>query len=155
MAGASQVWHSSENPSSQQYKDLSEIMSMMSPSMTLDVWTRATPFWLLLVFFLMAKADITVNDFSAFLDMRRCKTWAHKILSWKYLTVWRPVLPVFSEHRVPHSWFPPWALSGVLKFISYGGSWLKLCRGRWQVPVSRSQGSHMVINLTIVLGGIS
>ena len=26
-------------------------------------------------------ADVTVNDFSAFLDMRRGKNWAHKIFS--------------------------------------------------------------------------
>ena len=49
-----------------------------------------------------------MKDFSAFLDMRRCKNWAHKI-SWKYLTLWRPVLPVFLEPREPPSWSPPWA----------------------------------------------
>ena len=43
-----------------------------------------------------------------FLDMR-CKNWAHEIFSWKYLTIWRPVLPVFPEHRVPHPWSTPWA----------------------------------------------
>ena len=31
------------------------------------------------------------------------------IFSWKYLTIWRPVLPVFPEHRASHFWFPPWA----------------------------------------------
>ena len=36
-----------------------------------------------------------MKDFSAFLDMRRYKNCAHKIGSWKYLTIWRPVLPVF------------------------------------------------------------
>ena len=40
-------------------------------------------------------AVITMKDFSAFIDMRRYKTWAHKIGSWKYITIWRPVLPVF------------------------------------------------------------
>ena len=31
------------------------------------------------------------------------------IFTWKHLTVWRSVLPVFfPEHRVPHSWFLPW-----------------------------------------------
>ena len=47
--------------------------------------------------------------FSDFLDIRRCKNWAHKILSWKYLTIERPLLPVFPEHRGPRSWSPPWA----------------------------------------------
>ena len=32
--------------------------------------------------------------------MRRYKNWAHKISSWEYLTIWRPVLPGF-----------PWAQS--------------------------------------------
>lgn len=36
-----------------------------------------------------------MKDFSAFLDMRSCKNWAPKIFSWKSLTLWRPVLPVF------------------------------------------------------------
>ena len=42
--------------------------------------------------------------------MRRYKNWAHKIGSQKYLTLWRPVLPVFPEHREPHFSSPPWAL---------------------------------------------
>ena len=25
-------------------------------------------------------ADVTINDFSAFIDMRKCKSWAHKNL---------------------------------------------------------------------------
>ena len=33
---------------------------------------------------------------------------AHKIFSWKYLTIWRPVLAVFPEHRAPCSCSPPW-----------------------------------------------
>ena len=37
---------------------------------------------------------ITVKDFSAFLNLGRYKNWAHEICSWKYLTIWRPVLPV-------------------------------------------------------------
>ena len=53
-------------------------------------------------------ADITMEDFSVFLDMRRCQKWAHKIL-WKYLTLWRPGLPDFPEHRGPPSWSPPCA----------------------------------------------
>ena len=41
--------------------------------------------------------------------MRRCKISAHILFSWKYLTIWRLFLPVFPEHRVPHSWSLPWA----------------------------------------------
>ena len=51
----------------------------------------------------------SLKDFSVSVDMRWCNNWAHKIFSWKYLTIWRPVLPVFPEHRVSLSWSPPWA----------------------------------------------
>ena len=37
--------------------------------------------------------------FSAFLDARRCKKWAHKI-AWKYLTIWRPVRAVSPRAHV-------------------------------------------------------
>ena len=40
-------------------------------------------------------ADITMKDFCVFLVMRRYKNWAHTIGSWKYLRIWRAVLPVF------------------------------------------------------------
>ena len=40
-------------------------------------------------------ADISISYFTAFRGMRIARNWAHKILSWKYLTLWRPVLPVF------------------------------------------------------------
>ena len=43
-----------------------------------------------------------MKDFSAFLDIRRYKNEAHKIISWKCWILWRPVLPVFPEHTVPH-----------------------------------------------------
>ena len=65
--------------------------------------------------------------------MRRYKNWAHKISSWKYLTIWRPVLPVF-----------PWAqsasfllstLKGVLKISSCSSIWFNPCRGRWQLTI--------------------
>ena len=36
-----------------------------------------------------------MQGLTAFLDMRRYKNWSDKISSWKYLTVWRPVLSVF------------------------------------------------------------
>ena len=52
--------------------------------------------------------DVTMNDFTAFLDIWRCKNRAHKICSWKYLTLCWLVLPVFPRaHRVLHSWSPP------------------------------------------------
>ena len=49
-----------------------------------------------------------MKEFSAFIDLRRCKNWAHKISSGKYLTLQRPVLLAFPKHRVPGSWSLPW-----------------------------------------------
>ena len=42
-------------------------------------------------------ADITMKDFITFLCLRRYKNLACKIVPWKYLMIWRPVLPVFSR----------------------------------------------------------
>ena len=77
-----------------------------------------------------------MKDFSAFLDLGRCENWAHKI-SWKYLTIWRPVRPAFPWAQRPHSWCLSSA-QWVLRVSSRSGSWFKLCRGRWQLPVSSS-----------------
>ena len=86
-------------------------------------------------------ADIAMKDFSAFLDLRRGKNWAHKIFSWKYLTIWRHIWPVFPEHRGPPSLFPPWTLWESVEFqlLVASSSWFHPCRGRWQAPVSSSQ----------------
>ena len=56
-------------------------------------------------------AVVTIKDFSAFLDMRRYKNWAHKISSWKYLSE-DLFCQFFPEHRVPHFCSPPELLSG-------------------------------------------
>ena len=89
--------------------------------------------FLLVSWRLLLAMKITMKDFSAFLDMRRYKDWAYKMVSWKYLTIWRPVLPVSSL---------PWAQSApflcstlnsfpqVLKVSSCSSSCLILT-GRW------------------------
>ena len=41
-----------------------------------------------------------------FLMWEDARHWAHKI--WKYLTIWRLFCWFVLEHRVPHSWSPPW-----------------------------------------------
>ena len=51
--------------------------------------------------------------------MRRYKYWAHKINSWKYLTIWRPVLPVFLWAQNASSLFSTLnSFQGVLKIRS-------------------------------------
>ena len=75
--------------------------------------------------------------------LRRNKNWAHNIGSWKYLTIWRPVLPV------PHHPLPSWEclisalhlelLSGDVEGQQLSSSWFNPCRDRWQVPVYSRQ----------------
>ena len=50
---------------------------------------------------------ITMKDFSAFLDMRQYKNWAHTISFWKYLSE-DLFCQVFPEHRQAHSCSPSW-----------------------------------------------
>ena len=91
------------------------------------------------VFCLSWGAVITMKDFSAFLDTKRYKNWTHKIGSWKYLTIWRLVLPVSSPTAPP----PPAQAASflfstlncsqrVLKISSCSSTWFNPC-GRWQV----------------------
>ena len=43
-----------------------------------------------------------------FYEWEDARQWVLKIFSWEYLTIWRPVLTVFPQHRLPHSWSPSW-----------------------------------------------
>ena len=68
--------------------------------------------------------------------MRRCKNWAHKIFSWKYLPIWRPFLPVFpGAQSVSFLISALNTFQGLLKVSSCSNSWFNPCRGRWQVPI--------------------
>ena len=76
-----------------------------------------------------------MKDCSAFQDMRRYKNWAHKICSWEYLTLWRPVLPVSQSTECLVSALHPQFFQGVV-----GGQQLQQhmicfdpCTSRWQV----------------------
>ena len=42
----------------------------------------------------VAKSWTWLSDWMA-TDVRKYKNWVHRVSSWKYLTIWRPVLPVF------------------------------------------------------------
>ena len=48
--------------------------------------------------------------------MRRYKNWAHKIVSWKYLTIWRFVLLFFPREHIPD--LHPELLSGCAEISS-------------------------------------
>ena len=80
---------------------------------------------------------ITFKDFSAFPNMRRYKNWAHKIGSWKRLTIWGSVFSVFP--RAPHFRSPPWtpfrrcwrsaaAATHALILVEVDGRSLGMCR---------------------------
>lgn len=84
-------------------------------------------------------AVITIKNFYAFLDMRRYKSWAHKIDSWKYLTIWRPVLPIFPRALNASSLLSTLnSFQGVSKISCYSSAWFNPCRGRWQVPMTNA-----------------
>ena len=72
------------------------------------------------------------EEFCVFLDMKRYKYWAHKISSWDCITIWRPALPVFPKHKVPHSCSPHWTPSGGVEHQQLHSTWFNHCRGRWQ-----------------------
>ena len=85
-----------------------------------------------------------MKDFSAFLDMRIYKNWDHKIGSWKFLTIWRPVLPVFL--RAQSASFLPSTLNsfqGVLKIRSCSSTRFNPCGGRWQMPICSWQNEQL------------
>ena len=84
---------------------------------------------------------VPMKDFNAFLDLRRYKNWAQKLSSWDYLSIWRPVPPVFLGHRALPSTISalrPELLSWGLKVSSCSGAWFNPCRGRWQAPMARA-----------------
>ena len=59
----------------------------------------------------------------------------------------------FPEHRGPHFWYLPWTSFRDVKGQQLQWPWFNLCRGRWQVPVSRWQSPFMVISLSMIWGG--
>ena len=77
-----------------------------------------------------------MKNFSAFLDMRRWKNWAHKIISWKYLS--EDLFCQFSQStECLTPYLHPVLSQGVLKVSKYSGSWFSPIG--WQMPTSSSQ----------------
>ena len=80
-------------------------------------------------------ADVTMKDFCAFLDMRRCKNWVPKIISWKCLSQ-----DIFCQ------FFPRTQSASFLISIPFRGCWkgeaavahnLIFFRRIWQVLICR------------------
>ena len=60
------------------------------------------------------------------------RNWAHKIFSWKYLTIWRPVVPVFPRAQSASFLISTLnSFQGMLRVSDCSGLWLHPCRGRW------------------------
>ena len=79
--------------------------------------------------------QITMNDFSALLDMRRYKSWAHTQLL-RVSNCLKTYPTSFSpKHGCLTSLLYP-ELSGVLKISSYSRARLNPYRGRWQALVA-------------------
>ena len=84
------------------------------------------------------EAGVTTKDFSVFLDMRRYENWAHKVDLWKYLTIWRPVLPSSPLYRPPPAQSASFLIATQNSFhgvLNISNTWFNPCRGRWQVPI--------------------
>ena len=87
---------------------------------------------------------LSVNEFSAFLSVGRCKNldlWNFLLKISNYL---RACFAVFPEHKVPHHWSSPWILC-VLQDSGSSGQWLDSCRARWWVTFLswQHQGSNL------------
>ena len=84
-----------------------------------DMYTFLHTFGLLLVSWrslLVMRSRCHHEGFYSFSRYEEMQEFAsHKIFSWKHPTIWRPVLPVFPEHRGPHSRAPPRALAGSVE----------------------------------------
>ena len=75
-----------------------------------------------------------MKNFSAFLDMRSYKNWNHKIFSWKYLTIWRPILPVFPRaQNVSFLICILKSFQGVLRVSNCSSLWFNPRGGRMQM----------------------
>ena len=75
-----------------------------------------------------------MKDFSVFWDMRKYKNWAHKISSWEYLIVWRPVRPVF-----------PWAQSAsflLSTLNSFRRCWRSAAAAAYYLILVEIDGKH-------------
>ena len=84
-------------------------------------------------------ADITMEDFSVFLDMRRCQKWAHKISS-NYLKACSSSFP--RAQRASRLVSTLSSTQAVLRVCSFSGSCFTPCRGWWQVPDFSSHLEH-------------
>ena len=68
-----------------------------------------------------------MKDFSACLDIRKCKNWAHKNFSWRYRS--DDLFCLFP------SLYPEFLSGGVEDPQSPNSLWINPHKGRWPVPI--------------------
>ena len=77
-----------------------------------------------------------------------------KIFSWKDLTIWQPVLPVFP--RAQSASFLIFTLNSFFRGVEsqqLQRPWFNLCRCRWRVSVFSWQSPFLLINLIMIMRG--
>lgn len=95
-----------------------------------------------------------MKDFSASLDMRKCKNGAHKIFSWIYLSE-----ELFCQFLFPRAQTASFLISilnsfhKLLKVKSYRSSGFNPCRSRWQVSFTfcHWQNKCLYLRISIIL----
>ena len=65
------------------------------------------------------------------LNVRQYKNWAHEMLSWTHLSE-DLFCQSFPEHRVSHSWSPPWTL--------FRGCWQSAVIADWDLVLAEVDG---------------
>ena len=84
------------------------------------------------------KKQISVNDFSGFLDVRRCNNVGSSDVLLK-ISIWSLFWQFLPEHQGPRSWSPPWILCRGCgrSAAAVANDWIILeSDGEWQFLVS-------------------
>ena len=89
---------------------------------------------------LLVMRNKSMKDFSVFLDIRRYNNWAHKIGSWEYVAIWRPILSVSQSTECLISALHPGLLQRVLEISAVAAAhdliFVKVDgKHVWQVPI--------------------
>ena len=80
---------------------------------------------------LLLGSNVTMKGFSAFLDMRRCKDWDHKICFQNICLKTCPTRLPGAQSALLHPELP----QQVLKVSSFRSAGFSLRRGRWRMPL--------------------
>ena len=92
---------------------------------------------------------VSVNDFSAFLELKRWKNWAYKIFSWKHLSE-----DLFRVSSNTECLIPDFHLELLSRCVEDHGCrsflWLSHCRSRQNVPIFSWQSYMPILSLLVI-----